>query len=700
MALPLLREELSLLPGPRRSDGQPTWTLHDPVRNLFFSLDWISWEILRHWSLDDPAEIIRSIGIKTPLHLDEADVGQMVRFLAQNQLLKPQGKESARELAEQLARRRGNPIKWLLHHYLFFRIPLVRPDAWLGRWLGVAQIFSSRFFLLLTLAAFLFGFFQVLRQQELFLATLVDHFTLAGLATYGAALFSVKLLHELGHAFTAKQYGCRIPAMGVAFLVLWPVAYTDTNESWRLTDRWQRLHIASAGIAVELIIAGWATFAWALLPDGGLRSVVFILATTSWLATLAVNASPFMRFDGYFILSDWLDIPNLHERSFALARWRLRESLFNLGEEKPEHFSLAGERVMILFAIAVWIYRLLLFLGIALLVYHFFIKAIGILLFGVEVVWFILRPIMQEIREWRQRSSIIRQRRRSYVSGFLLLGSILLLMLPWPGRITTSGLLRPTNIYPVHAPGPSQVMRFDLAERAEIAAGQALISLSAPDLEASQAGIEARIGRLRQMAETAGFDSQSRARMQSLRDEVATAKAELASIQEDLARYAPVAPFAGHLHDINPDLSPGVWLGNKERIALLVGPGAWMVEAYLDEADVRRIALGGQAVFVTDSAAGEAVPLTVTNIDADASRSLKTAMLAASVGGSVLTRDRKGQKIPEHSVYRVVLRADTPDAALSMRSWRGTVTFEAEWQSPILRYVRNALAILIREASF
>ena len=100
--------------------------------------------------------------------------------------------------------------------------------------------------------------------------------------------------------------------MGIAFVVLWPMLYTDTGESWKLRSSRQRLAIASAGILCELSLAGLSTLGWALSDPGPLRNALLYLATTSWVLSLALNASPFMRFDGYFILSDLLDFPNLH----------------------------------------------------------------------------------------------------------------------------------------------------------------------------------------------------------------------------------------------------------------------------------------------------------------------------------------------------------------------------------------------------
>ncbi|EKD97056.1 MAG: hypothetical protein ACD_23C01095G0002, partial [uncultured bacterium] len=656
--------------------------------------------ILQRWSLDDPGAIVDAIGDGTTLQLCGDDVEHVVHFLSDNQLLQPQGSDSASKMAERLARQQGSWLKWLLHHYLFFRIPLLRPDAWLGRWLGVANLFFTRTFLLLTLGALSFGLLQVAHHWDTFFASLVDNFSWEGLTSYGVALFSVKLLHELGHAFAAKRYGCRIPSMGIAFLVMWPMAYTDTNETWRLTSRWQRLHVAAAGIMTELIIAAWATLAWALLPDGALRSAAFVFATTSWVATLAINASPFMRFDGYFIVSDWLEIPNLHERSFALARWKLREFLFDLGEEKPEHFPASRERGLILFAWAVWIYRLVLFLGIAVLVYHFFIKIVGVFLFLVEMVWFVAMPIHHELKAWQQRWPSICAKSRSRISGLSLCAVLILVIIPWPGRVSSSGTLRPAELWPVYAPGPAQVESFQLREGATVTAGAPLIVLATPELQLRQAAAQARVDRFRWLAATAGFDAESRNRLQSSQDELVMAEAELLSIKEELTKYAPVAPFTGQLRDVDPDLGNGVWISGKEKLGLLVSAGGQMVETYLDEDAIKRVQLGDHGLFIIDSGSGPGLALTVTNIDADTSRILSNGMLSASAGGHVLTRDRKGQKIPEFGVYRVMLAVDTPDHLLSSQSWRGKVVIRASWDAPAWRYLRNALGIFVREASF
>lgn len=700
MALPRLREELDLLPGPTLPDGQPSWTLHDPVRNLFFRIDWPTFEVLSRWSLGDFGAIARAIESATPLHLGAADVENVAQFLVENQLVQPAAAQGARGLAERLAKIEGTPLKWLLHHYLFFRVPLWRPDTWLDRWQPVAAFFFTRRFVWLSVAALSIGLLGVVRQWDTFLASLVDTFNWEGLLAYGVALFSVKLLHELGHAFTAKRFGCRIPTMGVAFLVLWPMAYTDTNESWRLTNNRQRLAVSSAGIATELFIAVWATLAWTLLPDGAGRSAMFFLATTSWVATLAINASPFMRFDGYFILSDALDMPNMHSRSFALARWKLREGLFRLGDPKPEHFGPGKERALIVFAWLTWLYRLVLFLGIAVLVYSFFIKLLGIFLFVVEIIWFIAMPIYQELKVWHTLWPRIRQRGRWWRSASVVTLLLGVFFLPWPGGVSASGILRPVDVWPVFAPAGAVIERLPVAESASVEAGRVLLTLGAPDVAVRRETAGVNLERLRLQADVAGFDAEARNRLQSSFVEVTTAQAQVDGLRDELLRYQPSAPFAGRLRDLDPDLHPGQWLGRKEKLGVLVADGSFLVETYLDEEAVTRIKPGDQGIFMLDSAVGPVLKLRVLSVEADATRVLPSGMLATQSGGHVLSREKGGQFFPERSVYRVALAVESPLDELADRSWRGTVSIRGSWEVPAWRYLRNGAAVLLREASF
>ena len=696
--LPTLRQELAIGAGPRLADGQPSWTLHDPVRNLFFQLDWPSFEMLSRWDLRDPQAVLAEINRDTALQLDSEALDRLMAFLRDQQLLQP-ASGSAASLAALRDKQRGNWQQWLLHNYLFFRIPLLRPDRWLT-WLQprLAFLFSPTF-RLLTIVAGVLGLTGVYRDWDRFSATLMDTLSWNGALLYGAAIVFAKTCHEMGHALTAKRYGCRVPTMGLAFLVMWPVAYTDTNEVWKLARRGQRLAVAGAGIVTELGIAVWATLAWTWLPEGGPKQVAFLLSTTTWITTLAINASPFMRFDGYYMLSDYLGLPNLHSRAFALARWDLRERLFALGEPAPEAFPRRRQTGLILFAWAVWIYRLVLFLGIAALVYHFFIKAVGIVLFVVEMGWFVALPVWRELQAWRARWPALRRSPRARRSALLAALLVFALFLPWPDRVHTSGLLQPQTRLALYAPAQAVLDALPVASGQAVEPGQPLLRLSSAelDLRASEAGTRHEL--LAWQSAASGLDAASRQDWQVLNDQLAVANAEQAAVSTDLQRYRPVALFAGVMVDVDPDLRPGEWLKSQEYLGSLVAADRWQVVTYVDEEAVRRITRGDRALFVADGLAGPALRLTVASIDRNASRTLGEPELASLFGGDVLVREKNGTLFPEHAVYRVVLDADSALPATTP-AWRGRVTIAGQWEVPAMRFLRSAASVAWREAGF
>jgi putative peptide zinc metalloprotease protein len=459
-------------------DGAPAWVIQDPVSNRFFRIGWMEFEVLSRWRLSDPARIAEEISSQSTLQVTAEQVQKIADFFRQQQLVHVRDAGGVAFLNQLAERAKISRWKWLLHNYLFIRIPLVRPQRflqWLAPW---CELFFTRGFLVASVCAALLGFVLALRQWDVFVTTFTDFFSPAGLAGYLVALFAAKTLHELGHAITATRLGVRVAHMGVAFLVLWPMLYTDTGESWRLSDRRDRFRIAAAGMATEFALASFATLAWSLTTDGPLRSALFFLATTSWVITVGINASPFMRFDGYFLLSDALDMPNLHARSFAMARASLRRRVFGWNEPDPEVFEPRMRRFLVVFAWLTWLYRLIIFVGIAIAVYLFFFKVLGIFLFAVEIAWFIVRPLWMEAKVWIERRSETGAA-RSAVLLLIVVGVLGSLALPWQGTVKAEAWLHAAQSQTLYSPFAAQVLR--ISDNGQIPKGTVLAELNSPD---------------------------------------------------------------------------------------------------------------------------------------------------------------------------------------------------------------------------
>lgn len=694
-----LRDELALEPGPRAADGAPSWTLHDPSSGRFFRLGWLEFEILSRWALGTPAAIVERIACETVLTPTPEEVEDFARFLSGAQLLRPEGPAGMARLSRLRAASRPHWAWWLVKNYLFFRLPLLRPDRVLGAMLGVLGFVYSAGFLAATLAAGGLGLFLALRQWDAFGASFLHFFSLEGAALALLSLVLAKALHELGHGLTAKRFGCRVPTMGIAFMVLYPMPYTDTSAAWRLTRRRQRMAVGAAGIAAELALACWALLAWNLLPDGPLRSVAFTWATTTWVLTLLVNLSPFMRFDGYYLLSDALDVPNLQDRAFALARWRIREALFGLNEPPPEAWTPRMRRLLVGWAVCTWAYRFVLFLGIALLVYHLFFKVLGVLLFVIEIWWFILRPIWREAAEWAGRRHAMRLNRNTLATGGALLLALAALLIPWHGTVEAPALMAAERRADLFAQVPARITRIAATPGTEVEAGAPVLMLESPDLEFRLSQAARRVEMLNWQATALSQERDWAARGQILWRELQAARAELDMLRADRERLLVAAPFAGTVVDLADPLAAGEWVRAGERLASLADLRATVIEAWVGEAELRRVAPGQQASFVPEDAGAPRIAARVLSVEGASARVLPDAELASLHGGGIATRaGANGAAVPELPVYRVLL---APVEAVAPRHvTRGVVLLRAEPESFALRAWRQALGVLLRESGF
>ncbi len=689
---PPLRDDLRLdeaAPGP---DGEPVWVIQDSVLNRFYRIGWLEFECLLRWE-QTPRQISEQIAEQTALKPDAEQVLGFRQFLEHHQLLRP-GPEALARLAARSEGKQWTTWNWWLHHYLFFRIPLLRPQRFLHAIAGSLDWLFNRYVAMLVLLLSLAGIVLVAHQWDTFTHDVVESFSFEGLLSFAAALVVAKTLHELGHALVATRLGLKVAHMGIAFVVMWPMLYTDTGESWKLRSNRQRLAIASAGIITELGLAGLSTLGWALADPGPFRNGLLYLATTSWALSLALNASPFMRFDGYFIFSDLLDFPNLHERAGALARTTLRRNLLGLDEPWPEHFPTGKRRLLVAFAFGTWVYRLLLFLGIAVAVYYFFFKLLGIFLFAVEISWFIVQPVWRELKVWWQRRAEVKPRRK--LLFLTLLGALLLLLaVPWRTQVHAMGVARAAQQLHVYAPFPALLR--DLHPGGEVSKGETLVVMEEPDIAAKVAGSEASIrgyqGRLAGMlADPSGLSEEAVTR-QRLGVEYQQARAA----RNEMARLNLQAPFAGRWMDVNPDWKPGQWINTREPIGVLVDPQHWLVDAYVKQDEVQRLTDGGQVRFYPEGIPhpieGQVVLIGTTRIS-----QLEQPMLASRYGGPLNVNPHGEALVPNPALFHVLVKLDgTPPG---LHETRGHLQIEGARRSWLGEGFTRLLAVALRESGF
>ncbi|WP_199261419.1 hypothetical protein [Desulfobulbus oligotrophicus] len=690
--LPPLRQDLQLHPVAPNRDGSPAWTIQDPVANRFYRIGWLEFACLQHWS-PQADRIAAAVAASTPMPVATEQVEAFARFLEQHQLLRLDGEAMAR-MAASARVFTWHHWRWWLRHYLFVRIPLVRPERLLRAMLPLLRPLAGRSGLITLVFASLLGIFLTTRQWDVFIHSVAGLLTPAGLAGFILAIIVCKTCHELGHALVATHFGVRVGHMGIALMVLWPMLYTDVGESWKLRSGRQRLAVSVAGLGSELALAGLATLVWALLDDGLARQAALYAATTGWIVSLAINASPFMRFDGYFILSDLLDIPNLHERSGLLARHWLRNRLLGWQETDAESFSRRMRSGLIIFAFMTWCYRLVVFAGIAAAVYFFFFKAFGVVLFVVEISWFIFRPIVMEIGLWvRRRREIVRGRLMGIILLLMTAGTVL--AWPWASHITAPAVAHPGRQQLVFSPFAAQVVR--LHPPGQVHAGEVLALFESPDLVARNQQNRALVHGLRQKLAGISVQAEEMDQRPVVSEQLTMQLAEVAAVQDERNRLEVRAAFTGLWLDTDPLLRQGTWISPQSRIGLLVAPRRWIVDVYVEQHQVEQIRIGAVAMFHPERG-WQSFRGKVTDIETSPCSQLISPLFDARRGGPVATREDAVTMEPVDVLYRV--RLELAEPLPINREIRGWVRIDAPGKSRLAEMGRQLFAVLIRESGF
>jgi putative peptide zinc metalloprotease protein len=488
--------------------------------------------------------------------------------------------------------------------------------------------------------------------------------------------------------------------MGVAFMVMMPVMYSDVTDSYRLTSKRKRLLIAAGGVIAELGLAALALFCWGFLPEGTARSIAFIVATTSLAMSLIVNLNPLMRFDGYYLLADGLGLPNLQDRAFAFGQWRLRSLLFGQHSAPPETVSVGVRHTMVMYAWAIWLYRLILFTGIAVMVYHYFFKALGIMLFLVEIVWFIAMPIYRELTVWWGSRTLYAASPRAWMTAACLGGIFVTTVIPLQTSVSIPAVLQASSYATIFAPTPGRLQQVLVREGQTVKAGDALVILENPALEKEVRLAETKVAKWDyRLGRMAGY-GQDREQRQVIGESLRAGLAELTGLEAKRDNLTLRAPIAGVVRDQADSLAVGRWIDQKVPIAYLVDDRHAEIESFVPVNELAYVAVGQPARFVPLDLTRPSIEVHVTQIAEVDEREFMVPYLASVYGGDVPVRkDDKGRLKPEVSVYRVRLSLDEPGTSPD-HILAGQVQIEGQSSSIAKRAWDQVVATVVRESGF
>ncbi len=700
MITPAIRQNLQLLQGTPMEDGSPSWLLYDNLRNKYFTLGVNAFRMLKYWISGVDSKQFIEQAQKKGLDIQEDQLNDFINFLKTNSLISHNTSEDVQILLHQHNAQKKHWLMSLIHNYLFFKIPLIKPDPFLDKTLHLAKFFSQKIIRLTIYIIGMLGVYFVIQQWDEFLTTFLYFFNWNGLLFYGLALVGVKAIHELGHAYTAKNFGCNVNSMGIAFLVFFPFLYTDNTNAWRLRNHKKRLSINFAGISTELHLALLATFIWGITDQGTLKSVAFFVATTGWISSLLINISPFMRFDGYYVFADYLKIENLQPRAFALAKWKLRHWIFGFKHKAPEQINKQKQTLIIVYAWSTWVYRFFLFLGIAFLIYYFAFKVLGIFLFVVEIVWFILLPILREMREWwRLRSNIVFS--LQVIRSIFLLGTLaFIIFYPWKSSQKTPAIYQSEKFIEIFPPINSQVQDIFIKEKQFVHKDQKLINLNSPALNSQIEIVEAELELIEIKINNALDLESNRSDLLRLKSERKKIETQINNLSKIKSSLAIKAPFEGEITTFN-NIQKNQWLNEDTPILKLIDKRNYQVIAFVSEQNISLLDLSKEIRFSPSSTSHENMLAHISSISKSPISNFDMYSMVTSIydGPIAASEAPSGGIQSEQAYYKVTLDLDQRSSSIENKML-GVVNIGIEPKSYFNRFIDFSTATLIRELNF
>jgi putative peptide zinc metalloprotease protein len=692
------------------SAGTTSWVVKDPLTLEHFQfsaeehalLDWLR-------ELVTIAELQRRFQRKfSPRTITPDSIWDFTSRLHASGLLVSDAPGQGREL---LARRERDDLRKLAFSWtsvLGIRFRGVNPDAFLTaahnglRWLFSPLIFSAALALIVLALSLVVGHFDEFRARLPEVSALFDWRNLPWLLV---AIGGVKVLHELGHALACKHFGGEVNELGFMLLAFAPCLYCDVSDAWRLPSKWQRIAISAAGILVEVTLAAAATFVWWYSAPGVVQLLALNVMMICTVNTLAINGNPLLRYDGYYILSDLVEVPNLWQRSREALKYFCSEWIMGQPAEDDALLPARQRPWLACYAVVSKLYLtmvcLFLVWGLAksLAPHHLQNVAylVGLTVLGAAIVG----PVTNAVGLARNpiRRGQVRRGRLAIVAAVALAASVAVLAIPVNYNVTAPMVLMPEDATRVYAAVEGTLDEI-LPAGTTVSRGDTIVKLgnSEKQLDLAKLEGECRLRKLKveHLERLRGVDHEANDALPTARTALADSERRLNELQSESRRLTLTSPVSGVVIPAPrlPEIHTGEgklpkWSGSlldpsargapveAGTLTCLVGdPKQLSAVLLVDDADVKFLQPGQHARLRVDQLPGRVVEGEVVEVSRheaeDANRDGRTRPDLAPLFAGLIAPGHEGPH------YEVRVKLDVPATGQLVIGGRGDAKVATE----------------------
>jgi putative peptide zinc metalloprotease protein len=572
----------------QRFRGQPWYVLHDSASGKLHRFSPAAYRVIQlmdgQRTIDEMwTEVAAEAGEEAPTQ------DEVIRLLAQlhaGDLLQADLPPDVDELAERGSKQKRQKLLQSFINPMSIRIPLWDPDAFLNRsWPLLRPLFAPLGLVLWLLAVLPAMVLAGVNWHEL-TANLSDQVLSAhNLILLWLVYPLIKALHELGHAYAVKSGDGEVHEMGIMLLVLAPIPYVDATASGAFRNKWRRALVGAAGMLVELFLAAIAMAVWVMVEPGLVRSIAFNVLFVAGASTLLFNGNPLLRYDGYYVLADLIEIANLGNRSNQYWQWLAKRYLFGITSVERPPASLGERRWFLFYGAASFVYRTLVMIVITLFIAGEFFFVGVLLALWAATTMFVL-PIGKGLNYVLSSPELQRHRTRARLVTFGSLAAFVLFVLsvPMPLRTHAEGVVWVPENAEVRAAADGFVEQLLVQPEERVEVGEVLLVTAQPTLAAELEQARARVRQLEVQYTTQMFDERTQAA--ATKEDLRRERSALARAEEKVDSLLVVAAVAGALKLARPQDLPQRFVKKGELLGYVLDGPPRLVRVVVSQDDI------------------------------------------------------------------------------------------------------------------
>ena len=667
-----------LIVQPQFYEGMTHYVVKDPIALKYFRFKIEEYFLLQQLDGKNTLQDVKR-AFERKYRPQTISIEDLTRFTAQLHeagIAQIDSPDQAKVLIRRRRKNRWKKVWQFFANILYIKIPVIDPEAMLSGMYPYFRWLYSGWFNAFAVTMMLAAITMVVSQWTDFYNKLPEFqsfFNWYTIFAFWCSLAVIKIIHEFGHGLTAKHFGGEVHEMGMLFLVLTPALYCDVTDSWLLPSKWKRIWISAAGIYVECFLASIAAFVWWNTEQGLLNSLSMATMFICSVNTIMFNANPLLRYDGYYVMADWLEIPNLRIKSTQFFTYLFQEKVLGLEVPVQSYMPRSRRSLFVTYAVASYLYRWVVTFSILYFLSQFLkpykLQSLSYAMALGSLIPLLGMPVYQMFKFVRTpgRMRKVKKVRAASFAAVAFVAVVAILWIPTPLRVQGTLVLQPAKPEMIYAEVPGRLVTLNVRDGEWVKKDAVIATLSNPEKMRERRSLQEQYDVNWYKAQWFGASSNRDSRALSLQHNQMAEDLSPAidKVSSQIGSLTLVAHRDGQVMGVPHFETVGQWVKPGKPFCEVGDPQKLEAHLIIDQGDIDLVRVGRRS-WMKIYGGSEMTWVSRVGEIAKRNRDDVPPELSNNSGGEIATKQdpKSGQAKPISAVYEVIIPIDNPNLAL------------------------------------